>query len=212
MDLWWASSALWVRSEKSVPVHVHMGPKICAKTVPNWHKHQKMEHDVKKIINFWWNRGKESSKLDRLKKIRIWNPTIVTFWSNGCLLQIPDHLRLFESFWKGSKGFLMFKKTHSLSIDNEFATKTCKCLWRCRVFICFCSRLDELWVFANVKNPFSLFEKNQDWVFCLKDLKFVVLGSFSPNGRCFLTNSEISHLYKPFFLQSTTYCVNTQHY
>jgi hypothetical protein len=54
---------LWATSlKKSVPVHVHVGPKICAKTVPNWHKRGKMERDVKKIISFWWNRGKQWSK------------------------------------------------------------------------------------------------------------------------------------------------------
>jgi hypothetical protein len=68
MGVWWASCALWATLlKKSVPVHVHVGPKICTKTVPNWHKRQKMEGDVIKIINFWWNGGIQWSKLARLK-------------------------------------------------------------------------------------------------------------------------------------------------
>ena len=87
---------------------------------------------------------------------------------NYLLLRISDHLRRAESFRKDSKGFRLSKRVTQFIELNEFATKTWECFGRCRVFICFCSRLDKLWVFSHVENPLSLFEKTQDWVFCLK--------------------------------------------
>jgi hypothetical protein len=75
------------------------------------------------------------------------------------ILRISDHLRRTESFWKDSQGFRLSKRVTQFIELNEFATKTWECFERCQVFICFCSRLDKLWVISHVEIPLSLFEK-----------------------------------------------------
>ncbi len=57
LDFLWIVGNFAQKICASACLHVHVGPKICAKTVPNWHKRGKMERDVKKNINYWWNRA-----------------------------------------------------------------------------------------------------------------------------------------------------------
>jgi hypothetical protein len=79
------------------------------------------------------------------------------------MLQLRSWHYKFQIIWdswvfsKRLIGSLTSKRVTQFIELHKFATKTCGCLQRW-VFIRFCSWLDKLWVFGDIKNLLSLFD------------------------------------------------------